>query len=60
MFERQPKIVTLDTISELCKPSSRKVSKEKVKIVETTVAANIPMEVKEDSIDKSEEIILWL
>lgn len=58
MFEKQPKIVTLDTISELCKPSRRKKSKSVIK--EKVITEKILSKPKEVKVKKSEEIILWL
>jgi len=59
MFEKQPKIVSLDTISELCKTSRIKKSKSviKEKIATKKILSKPKEEVKTK---KFEDIILWL
>lgn len=59
MFEKRPKIVTLDSIGELCKPVSHKRSYkvEHEKIIESKKILSKPEKVETK---KSEEIILWL
>jgi ribosomal protein S13 len=54
MFEKQPKIVTLDTIGNLCDDKKTKIKKSKSK--KTKIETKVDSKVK-DNID---EIILWL
>jgi len=57
MFERQPKIITLETIGDLCKLSRKKKPKEVIKTVITTETL---VKSKKENTNNSEEIILWL
>jgi len=71
MFERRSKIVNLDTIGELCKPSKIQVQehvivKESVKVPKSVDKIEVAAEKKEEKqitnykSNKSEETILWL
>lgn len=74
MFEKQSKIVSLDTISSLCKPSkiekSKDIIKEPMVITEKVfteskkekpvMAEKLYIKPKEENANRFEETILWL
>jgi len=57
MFERQPKIVTLETIESLCKPSKKNM--HKTKEIQTSISKK-EMPISNKKTVDEEERILWL